>query len=364
MSGRRNRGDSSDEESSDDEDLQQQQPLAAAAAGRTNAPTLDQLKREKRLAMNRESARARRRRKKIRLETLEQQAEDLSQKHHSLVMTNESLKSRVVNLENELATAGGSGRAAAAVGLGGSMDASSILGGGGLGRAAGGLGQGAAGLGGTSFAADHRQAAAAAAGLGGSFADQRASLAAMAGLGAGSAAGLGSSAAGLGGSSTFAGMGMGGMMPSSDPEMQYLQMQQRLLSSQTGATTDGSAGSGASAAARLIALEEMQRRNQLAAARGGIGSGGGQISDMDLLNQQRLPGLRDVSRLRAAEGLRGPSMLDLAGALTPADAAAARLVREANDQQMGGSGRLRDPKTELYERLTDTNKKLPPRGSG
>lgn len=81
------------------------QDSADGAAGASNLSPLEKLKREKRLAMNRESARARRRRKKLRLGSLEQRTEGLSQRQHALVLENQGLKARIVHLETELARA-------------------------------------------------------------------------------------------------------------------------------------------------------------------------------------------------------------------------------------------------------------------
>jgi hypothetical protein len=66
---------------------------------------LSRLRREKRLAMNRESARARRKRKKVLLETLEQQVSDLTKQNQRYRITNETLTLQVAQLENDLALA-------------------------------------------------------------------------------------------------------------------------------------------------------------------------------------------------------------------------------------------------------------------
>jgi len=66
---------------------------------------LAQLRREKRLKMNRESARKRRRRKKDLLEKLEQQVEALTAQNQRFMMMSDSLSARVKNLESELAMA-------------------------------------------------------------------------------------------------------------------------------------------------------------------------------------------------------------------------------------------------------------------
>ena len=80
---------------------------------------LERLKREKRLAMNRECARARRRRKKLRMELLDNRVEELSQKNTRIQDENTALRARVMQLEAEL------GAAKSTKGL----DASSLMGG-------------------------------------------------------------------------------------------------------------------------------------------------------------------------------------------------------------------------------------------
>ena len=68
----------------------------------SNVRATKKIKKEKRLAMNRESARARRRRQKLRLDTLEHRSEELSQRHHELVLENQGLRARLDQLEAEL----------------------------------------------------------------------------------------------------------------------------------------------------------------------------------------------------------------------------------------------------------------------
>ncbi|CAB9502797.1 expressed unknown protein [Seminavis robusta] len=63
---------------------------------------LEQLKREKRLAMNRECARVRRRRKKVRMEHLESKVQDLTQANGRLQEENEAMLARVAQLEMEV----------------------------------------------------------------------------------------------------------------------------------------------------------------------------------------------------------------------------------------------------------------------
>lgn len=66
---------------------------------------LNRLRREKRLAMNRESAKARRKRKKMLLETLEQQVADLAKRNQRYQVANEQLTGKVQQLESELLVA-------------------------------------------------------------------------------------------------------------------------------------------------------------------------------------------------------------------------------------------------------------------
>lgn len=64
--------------------------------------TLTRLRREKRLAMNRESARARRKRKKILIESLEQQVADLTRSNQKFKRENEHLVVRVETLSEKV----------------------------------------------------------------------------------------------------------------------------------------------------------------------------------------------------------------------------------------------------------------------
>lgn len=92
----------------EDED---EDPGTESSEGDANVKGLDDdedkslLRREKRLAMNRESARARRKRKKMLLETLEQQVADLADKNQRLQSTVDTLTGRVRQLESELTLA-------------------------------------------------------------------------------------------------------------------------------------------------------------------------------------------------------------------------------------------------------------------
>ena len=86
--------------SSEDSDAESTLP-----GGKRGGDDLTRLRREKRLAMNRESARARRKRKKVLLETLEQEVSVLSKKNQSFQVVNENLTARVNLLESELVKA-------------------------------------------------------------------------------------------------------------------------------------------------------------------------------------------------------------------------------------------------------------------
>ena len=114
----------SDEDISDEDEPQDS--AGAAAGGANRYVKLERLKREKRLAMNRECARARRRRKKLRMELLDNRVQELAQKNNRIQDDNMALRARVMQLEAEL------GAAKSNIGL----DASSLLGG------AGGVGLG------------------------------------------------------------------------------------------------------------------------------------------------------------------------------------------------------------------------------
>lgn len=64
---------------------------------------LSRLRRQKRLAMNRESARARRKRKKALIETLEEHVNELTKRNQRYQMATESLTAKVNKLESDLA---------------------------------------------------------------------------------------------------------------------------------------------------------------------------------------------------------------------------------------------------------------------
>jgi bZIP transcription factor len=255
------KADSSDDESSDDEDKDMTPPRAVAGvAGATDANAdadkserIELLKRKKRLALNRESARARRKRKKIRLETLEQRAEELSQRHHNLELTNQGLKTRIARLEAELAATTG-GRAEL-----------------GIGRAA--LGGGTAEV----LSAPGGNNSAVSTGIFGSPSVNRAALPLGRQL---MTTGDGAATANFAFSQSSRGMGNG----MSDHEMQYLQLQQLMMAHRaSGPRSSIRGGSDPFAAARFMALQD--RRVPMAGtnlsslrAMGASGMGGGHVN--------------------------------------------------------------------------------------
>jgi bZIP transcription factor len=241
--------DSSDEESSEGEgedDFMSPPEAAAGVAGAANIPQrTKQIRKEKRLAMNRESARARRKRTKIRLETLEQRAEELSQRHHNLVLTNQGLKTRLAQLEAELTITTGR----AGVGIGRSV----------LGGATAGMLSGPGG-----------NDSAIATGTFGSPSEALMLGQQLMTTGAGAAA--------AGSAASLPSRGMSNCI--SDQELHFLQLQQLMIAQQQpGHRPPMRGGSGASAAARAMALQDthaqVARTNQLSALRAGGASGMG-----------------------------------------------------------------------------------------
>jgi hypothetical protein len=97
----------SDSDSEDDQDSEGGRKRRDDSSG--GGDTLTRLRREKRLAMNRESARARRKRKKSHIETLEQQNTGLTRnndklrsENQQLILNVESLTQRLANQEKEI----------------------------------------------------------------------------------------------------------------------------------------------------------------------------------------------------------------------------------------------------------------------
>ena len=92
-----------DDRSDSEDDSEVGKEDAKSAEGCNIMDNLTKLRREKRLAMNRESARARRKRKKIHIETLEQQVSDLTRSNEKFKRENAQLVVRVEALTERLA---------------------------------------------------------------------------------------------------------------------------------------------------------------------------------------------------------------------------------------------------------------------
>lgn len=129
--------DLSSTDGSDEEDRLSQEKTSEQSKSDSGFDNLERLRRQKRLAMNRESARNRRRRKKTLLETLEKQVEEMNKINQNLRATNEALTGRVAHLEGELNVAkstiamlsgGGGPGQQSQFGLGGSAAASGFPG--------------------------------------------------------------------------------------------------------------------------------------------------------------------------------------------------------------------------------------------
>lgn len=90
-------------DSEEDESEAAGQDQGASKDGEQQSDNLSRLRREKRLAMNRESARARRKRKKMLIETLEQQVGDLTRSNEKFKNENQHLVLKVENLSEALA---------------------------------------------------------------------------------------------------------------------------------------------------------------------------------------------------------------------------------------------------------------------
>ena len=79
--------------------------LTADAEASDFNPGMSKVKRERRLAMNRSSARARRKRKKVLLDSLANQVSELTKRHDSLELTNSTLQARIQQLQSSLVQA-------------------------------------------------------------------------------------------------------------------------------------------------------------------------------------------------------------------------------------------------------------------
>jgi hypothetical protein len=99
--------DTSDEDSnehSEDEDMEEGEDADSSnLSGRPKE--VQTVRREKRLAMNRASARARRKRKKTLLDTLANQVSELSKRNQTLQLSNDTFRGRVEKLESALTQA-------------------------------------------------------------------------------------------------------------------------------------------------------------------------------------------------------------------------------------------------------------------
>jgi hypothetical protein len=93
------------ESDSDGGDSTQARSATTSSAGEGCDGELSRLRRAKRLAMNRQSARARRKRKKVMIESLELQVAELAKRNQHYQVANDSLNSQVSQLERELAVA-------------------------------------------------------------------------------------------------------------------------------------------------------------------------------------------------------------------------------------------------------------------
>jgi len=98
------RDDPNSSDDSDDDTPATRRDTGAGASGTGGGQydRLEFLKREKRLAMNRECARARRRRKKVRMEMLENRVAELNRTNQELEKANASLVTRATQLEAEI----------------------------------------------------------------------------------------------------------------------------------------------------------------------------------------------------------------------------------------------------------------------
>jgi bZIP transcription factor len=114
-----------DSDSDSEEEGEEEKATEAPTKGGDRYDRLERLKREKRLAQNRDCARARRRRKKIRMDTLENRVQALTQQNVSLQGDNEALLVRVTQLEGELRRV--TAMASGGMGMGGMPSANTFL---------------------------------------------------------------------------------------------------------------------------------------------------------------------------------------------------------------------------------------------
>lgn len=94
--------DETDEDDYDEDGPNDDSAQSSAEGKEGKGDELSRLRREKRLAMNRESARERRKRKKVLLETLEERVEQLAEQNRRYQLVNENLTAKVKRLEADL----------------------------------------------------------------------------------------------------------------------------------------------------------------------------------------------------------------------------------------------------------------------
>jgi len=101
-------GDESTECHSSDIAVDDDKQVDSTNAGRNKSggsTQLERLRREKRLAMNRESARARRKKKKFMFESLKARLDEVNTRNQTLRLSNGSLRAQVAELQSELSVA-------------------------------------------------------------------------------------------------------------------------------------------------------------------------------------------------------------------------------------------------------------------
>ena len=91
--------------SSDEDEDDSEEDDVDVGKGDGSKPDVTKARREKRLAMNRASARARRKRKKVLLDSLANQVTDLTKRNQTLQLNNDAMRARVDQLESALAQA-------------------------------------------------------------------------------------------------------------------------------------------------------------------------------------------------------------------------------------------------------------------
>jgi hypothetical protein len=95
----------SSDESSDDDHDEDDDLGSTTEDGAEGGGAVSKVRREKRLAMNRASARARRKRKKVLLDSLATQVTELTRRNQTIQLANDTLRGRVEHLESALGQA-------------------------------------------------------------------------------------------------------------------------------------------------------------------------------------------------------------------------------------------------------------------